>query len=85
MENKNKVTPEEQMGLSHDITERLRVGFEKYIKGAAKNINPEHLLARKALNGDYKSLYTRYAWASWLYCFAEYNMTTVAANDDSFN
>jgi hypothetical protein len=68
----NKKLPEEIIGFSQETIDRLRVDFENYLKNNAKNIKLEDLIKRKATTGEYTSLYTRYAWASWLYCYECY-------------
>ena len=68
----NKKLPEQLVNFSAETVERIRIDFENYLKRTAKNIKFEDLTKRKATTGEYTSLYTRYAWASWLHCYNYY-------------
>ncbi len=68
----NKKLPEDILGLDSTLVDMLRNDFELYLKKTVKNISHEDLVRRKLVTGEYTSLYTRYAWASWLYCYNEY-------------
>lgn len=50
----------------------LQADFETYLARYASNIPKGQLLAKKAISGEYASLYTRYAWYSWVSCYEYY-------------
>ena len=67
-----KQLPEEILQLDSDTVDMLRYDFENYLKRTVKNIKFEDLTKVNLNTGEYASLYTRYAWASWLHCYDQY-------------